>query len=398
MTEIKSSIVYLLDDKLGGIISMNSNLMRYCDKESLLHHAVLLDRKEDNATRFARDTGADTQVTFRYSLHENMHFVLRRLYDTIPHGLGVLVSNNILELQMLEVHNVDRTVVQIVHDEWNLDLALRYEAVVDVFVAHSKYYFDKLRKAFPLRHDSIFYLPYGITLSPNVRQAVSGPLRLIFVGRMHISKGIFDLPIIDRLLHDARIETMWTIVGDGPEKQNLQTQWGIAPHVKYVTPDTTQEVLALCAESDVLVFPTRFEGFPVALLEAMSAGVVPVVSDLPSGVPEVVSTETGFRLPIGDCAAFADAIAEIDRDRERLELMSHACRYTVESNFDIRQRVKDYENLFARYQEFKRPQKEKGAPAFRSRLDNPHIPNALVIALRKTRSIISDRSTSKGKK
>ena len=41
------------------------------------------------------------------------------------------------------------------------------------------------------------------------------------------------------------------------------------------------QVLPLYSEHDVLVFPTRVEGFPACLLEAMAAGVVPVVSNIP---------------------------------------------------------------------------------------------------------------------
>jgi glycosyltransferase involved in cell wall biosynthesis len=79
----------------------------------------------------------------------------------------------------------------------------------------------------------------------------------------------------------------------------LQESWHPRAPVRFLAPAANAEVLALCAENDVFVFPTRFEEFPVALLEAMSTGLVPVVSDLPSGVPEVVSEQTGFRIAIG---------------------------------------------------------------------------------------------------
>ena len=53
------------------------------------------------------------------------------------------------------------------------------------------------------------------------------------------------------------------------------------------------------------------EGFPVALVEAMAAGLPAVVSDIPSGVPEIVEAGvSGERPPIGDVGAFAASIAD----------------------------------------------------------------------------------------
>ena len=86
-----------------------------------------------------------------------------------------------------------------------------------------------------------------------------------------------------------KMADVWLV--DSLVEKELLDQWGKSPRVRFCSPPTNPEVLALCAQSDVFVLPTRFEGFPVSLLEAMSAGLEPVVSDLPSGIPEVVSTE-----------------------------------------------------------------------------------------------------------
>ena len=68
-------------------------------------------------------------------------------------------------------------------------------------------------------------------------------------------------------------------------------------------------MLRLYEQHDVLVMPSRNEGLPVALLEAGAAALIPVVSDLPSGIPEVVeSGVSGYRVPVGDIRRFADAI------------------------------------------------------------------------------------------
>jgi glycosyltransferase involved in cell wall biosynthesis len=152
------------------------------------------------------------------------------------------------------------------------------------------------------------------------------------------------------------------------------------------------QVLALYPEHDVLVLPSRAEGLPVVLLEAMAAGVVPVVSDLPSGIPEIVADGiNGYRPPVGDVAAFAKAIAELAGDRERLQTMSRAARQTVVDHFDIRQRAGDYHALYARWRELRRPRPKDVPVRYGSRLDQPWLPNAAVHAARAARRWLETR-------
>jgi glycosyltransferase involved in cell wall biosynthesis len=143
------------------------------------------------------------------------------------------------------------------------------------------------------------------------------------------------------------------------------------------------EVLAIASDHDVFVLPTRWEGVPVAVLEAMSVGLVPVVSRIDSGVAEIlIDGETGLMPPVGDVAAFADAIDALDRDRGTLEAMGAAASRWVTTHHDIRACTDAYQALFARYRELKRPRPANVALPYGSRLDQPWIPNAAVRTVR----------------
>jgi len=145
-------------------------------------------------------------------------------------------------------------------------------------------------------------------------------------------------------------------------------------------------VLRLYERHDVLVMPSRGEGLPVALLEAGAAALVPVVSDLPSGIPEVVeSGVSGYRPAVGDIGGFAEAIASLDRDRHRLESMSAAVRQVVATRFDASARTVEYQRLFARWRELKRPRPAHPRLHYGSRLDRPWLPNAVVKLIRSSR-------------
>jgi glycosyltransferase involved in cell wall biosynthesis len=85
--------------------------------------------------------------------------------------------------------------------------------------------------------------------------------------------------------------------------------------------------------SDVILLPSAYEGLPLSLLEAMAHGVVPVVSDLPSGIREVVNSETGILVDPKNVDGYAAAILELDSDREDLAKKGLAASRLVRSSF-----------------------------------------------------------------
>lgn len=381
------NLVYVAPDKLGGVISIIANLLQHRRPDEFQHCAVLTHNHLDTDTRFDRPLAADRQIKFEQRLPmENLRSVMRRLAAAIPPGPGVLVSNDFLELAMLTRHDTGHTVFQLLHGdhEYYYGLAEKHEPVIDAYIAYSRAMYEKLLRLLPTRRDTIFHLRYGIPLPPKVRSPKTGALRLLFAGRLEYGqKGIYDLPQIDVRLREFGAEVTWTIIGEGPNGDELKRRWPQSQRVRYLGQMTNAEVLAQSAEHDVFVLPTRREGFPVALLEAMGVGLVPVVSNIETGVPEVVTSgETGFTPEVADIAGFAAAIAELARNRDRLETMSRAARQVVVEQFDIRERVADYQALFARYRELRRPRPKDVTLHYGSRLDNPWIPNAVVFPIR----------------
>jgi glycosyltransferase involved in cell wall biosynthesis len=267
--------------------------------------------------------------------------------------------------------------------EYYYDLAVRHEAVVHAFIAYSRRMYEELLERLPHRAATIFHLPYGIPLPATARMAADGPLRAIFAGRLEQSqKGIFDLPDIDRALQADGIEIAWTVAGSGPDEAELRRRWAFNGRVRWMGRVSTPELLTAYENQDVFVLPTRVEGFPVALVEAMGAGLVPIVSDIASGVPEIVTDSTGARPPVGDVRRFAAEIARIDRDRQRLEAQSAAARREVTTRLDIRDRVVQYQALYARWRELYRPLAAGSHLQYGSRLDQPWIPNPIVRFMR----------------
>lgn len=135
------------------------------------------------------------------------------------------------------------------------------------------------------------------------------PRRLVALGRLAHEKG-FDvlLRAMPAVLawHDAHL----SIHGEGVERAALQAQaeaMGLQKNVSLV--GNTLEPLAALMDAEVFVFPSRHEGFGVALVEALACGCQIVASDCPHGPAEILRHgELGQLVPPEDPAALAAAI------------------------------------------------------------------------------------------
>ncbi|HNW60206.1 MAG TPA: glycosyltransferase family 4 protein [bacterium] len=105
------------------------------------------------------------------------------------------------------------------------------------------------------------------------------------------------------------------LIGDGPERPSLQQrcrELGIAGQVHFL--GHRAEVPSLLPELDLFILPSLGEGVPLALLEAMAAGL-PAIATAVGGVPEVLdSGRAGLLVPPGDSAALAAAIESLATD------------------------------------------------------------------------------------
>jgi glycosyltransferase involved in cell wall biosynthesis len=385
-----AQIVCVVPDKLGGVFSFVQDLLRFRRPDEFRYSAVRVVPLREQFTRATDPLRADEEHVVEHSLpEENIYAALTRLKMAIGEGPGVLVANDWLELALAHWRDPGKAVVAMVHGDFDYyyGLAQRHEPVIDAYVTYTEQVYRRMIALLPQRRGDIHLMRYGVPVPADARVAASGPLRLLFVGRLHRDKGVLELPEIDRRLVGAGVRAQWTVHGEGPDRDELVAAWHDAgDRVSWSRHAPIDEVRALYQRHDVLVMPSRFEALPVALLEAGAAGVVPVVSDLPSGIPEVVELGvTGYRLTVGDVPAFAQAIVSLDRDRNALARMSEAVRARVSERFNVTTNVVAYQALFAAVQRRPRPRPGTLRLPYGSRLDRPWMPNTLVRAIRGTK-------------
>lgn len=127
------------------------------------------------------------------------------------------------------------------------------------------------------------------------------------------------------------------LLGDGELRRDLEElslRLDIAGYVRFLgwRPDVAW-IMAVC---DIFCLPSRNEGMGKVLVEAMAMGI-PIIASNIGGIKDIVrSEENGVLVPVGDAAAWAEAIARLCRDPERRRRMGDAGRqiaphYSVEA-------------------------------------------------------------------
>ena len=188
-----------------------------------------------------------------------------------------------------------------------------------------------------------------------------------FVGRLvpikHLELLIDAIAIVRKALADVRL----VITGDGPERPSLEgyaREAGLEDVTLFA--GWREDLAATYAILDAVALTSKNEGTPVALIEAMAAGV-PVVATAVGGVPDVIADgETGL-LTSQSAPAIADALVKIARDRGGALGRAAGARENVQTSYSDRALL---ERMAGLYEELLRG--NRSAPlGVRARLHEP---------------------------
>lgn len=171
-------------------------------------------------------------------------------------------------------------------------------------------------------------------------------LVLLSVGRLVYQKAhevlIACMPEVLKEFPNAKA---W-IFGEGPLRTDLQKQierLGISNSVKL--PGKSDHIPSLLASADIFVLPSRWEGLPIALLEAMSAGL-PCIATKVEGVDEVlVEGKHGLFVPVENPKILAQAILQLLRHPETRMEMGTAARQHISTSYTVDRMCNQYLSL-----------------------------------------------------
>lgn len=174
-------------------------------------------------------------------------------------------------------------------------------------------------------------------------------LQLLSVGRLMYQKGYMIGLLTAKKLKEGGIPFTWTIVGDGPQRDELVYNihaMSLTGQVILAGKKNRDEIINLYENACIFFIPSIYEGIANVCLEAM-AMQLPVVSSDCSGMPEVITHgENGMLAPNYDYEALADCIVSISKDFNLRQRMGSHARKTIEDNFTLKRQVNEFEKQY----------------------------------------------------
>lgn len=190
-------------------------------------------------------------------------------------------------------------------------------------------------------------LPNAVAVDeiPERQKDRSGKKKLLFFGRLDANKGLDRIIEACGKMKDDGLDFPFNCYGTGPDGKafidGMLEVLGDDFHYGGVV--TGEEKWRVLAENDVFVLPSRYEGLPMALLEAMAAGCVPVVSDVGSIGTVVEDGVNGFFV---DENNLADRLKGLLSGNADVGAMGRAARATIRERFDIRDYVERLTGIY----------------------------------------------------
>lgn len=168
-----------------------------------------------------------------------------------------------------------------------------------------------------------------------------------FVGEVHRPKGVFDLVHAAAEVQRQKTLASWLFIGaptEAKEMLRLAKARGILPRLHVL--GELDNVPAALAAADLFVHPSHTEGLSRALLEAMAAGLAPVVTDVSGSRDVIPDSSLGIVVPPEDPEAFAEGVLEFARDPERRARVGARGRERVATQFSAARMANEYHELF----------------------------------------------------
>ena len=213
-----------------------------------------------------------------------------------------------------------------------------------------RYWRDLLVNRVGVSPDRVVVIPNGVPEPVAAKPRRDGPCRILSLGRLGARKGTATAL---EALADPRIRVLdWTatLAGDGEVEAMGRLADRLGLHDRCVFPGWLErdEVSRLLQESDIFLLPSRQEGLPVALLEAMAHGLAIVSTRAGSIEDAITSGENGLLVPVDDREALTAALLTMLVCPEERQRFQQAARHRYRREFTASVFAERVLNLYRR--------------------------------------------------
>lgn len=187
------------------------------------------------------------------------------------------------------------------------------------------------------------------------RPRARSPMRLIYTGRLvQYQKRVLDYVELAQALDRTGVPYELSLIGSFVDREGSQAKFESKARehladgrIRLPGRMSRAQILKELSAHAFFVLLSDFEGLPLALVEAMARGCVPVVAESESGIPELVTDgQDGLLLSGRDYDRWAEQLVALWEDRSRLAEMSRVARDTVRERFTVESIGNQFDELF----------------------------------------------------
>ena len=198
-------------------------------------------------------------------------------------------------------------------------------------------------------HEQIISIPNGVDTSVFIplENPQASSRSILFIGRLDHMKGVDVLLKSIGELNALGLKAACTIVGDGPLKEHLQKtaqKLGVARQIVFV--GACADPVDYLMKASVFVLPSRSEGMPNVILEAMGCGL-PIIATSVGGIPDIIKDgDNGLLIPPDDVPALSRTLATLLTDHDLAGRLGKQARMDAEEHFSIDKVADEYLSLY----------------------------------------------------
>jgi glycosyltransferase involved in cell wall biosynthesis len=329
--------------KLGGSTTFLCNFAGELISRNIATEVLSFERENPLRKDFERlQVPVITQNERKVIFEDRLLRTLQHLREFQPTVVVGCLSATSFEVLRYVPRGVFRIAMVQSDDPGMYQMVRFYGGDLDLMAAVSKTIKDTLANMPEFASVRVAYLPYGVPMpatAPARNFNGENPLRILYLGRLEQEqKRVRFFPHMLGQLRASKIPFHWTIAGEGSEKPFLESVMKSTPGQTVSFPGKVLygAVPDLLSSHDVFLLASDYEGLPLSLIEALSYGMVPVVSDLRSGVRDLVDNSNGRRVDPADPEGYGRAILWLNEHRAEMTSMAQNCAEKVRSEFSVK--------------------------------------------------------------
>ena len=218
----------------------------------------------------------------------------------------------------------------------------------------SKGEFDEAKSNHIINNSSKHFIIYNAVNDVNIEQKNNEQIRIKYninrnikivtsICRLEDQKNIFEILAISKLC----LDNVFLILGTGSLKRDLERKIDQEKIHNIIMPGNVNNPIEHLRESDIFLSTSLYEGHPLSVLEAMSAGLPVVASNVTGNSETIIHGESGYLYKIGNIVSAANHILRLSNNSNIRKSLGENARRRQQEFFSVSRMIKDYIKIYS---------------------------------------------------